>query len=44
MVSHDDRFRGAHGGIASGLVFARNGDYFGAPRQPRGGSAKSRNR
>ena len=30
-ISHDDRFRGAHGGIASGLVVARNGDYFGPP-------------
>ena len=26
-----DSFRGAHGGIASGLVVARNGDYFGPP-------------
>jgi class 3 adenylate cyclase len=30
-ISGDDRFRGAHGGIASGLVVARNGDYFGPP-------------
>jgi class 3 adenylate cyclase len=30
-IAHDDRFRGAHGGIASGLVVARNGDYFGPP-------------
>jgi adenylate cyclase len=30
-VSGDARFRGAHGGIASGRVFARNGDYLGAP-------------
>ncbi len=30
-VSGDERFRGAHGGIASGRVFARNGDYLGAP-------------
>ena len=31
MVSGDERFRGAHGGIASGRVVARNGDYLGAP-------------
>ena len=30
-VSGDARFRGARGGIASGRVFARNGDYLGAP-------------
>ena len=31
-VSGDDRFRGAHGGIASGLGSSRgNGDYFGPP-------------
>jgi class 3 adenylate cyclase len=30
-IAHDERFRGAHGGIASGRVAARNGDYFGPP-------------
>ena len=30
-VTADERFRGAHAGIASGRVFARNGDYLGAP-------------
>ena len=45
MVSGDARFRGAHGGIASGRVFARNGDYLGASGElwlP--GSARSRDR
>jgi class 3 adenylate cyclase len=30
-IARDDRYRGAHGGIASGRVVARGGDYFGAP-------------
>jgi class 3 adenylate cyclase len=31
VISGDHRFRGARGGIASGRVVARNGDYFGPP-------------
>jgi adenylate cyclase len=31
VVTADDRFRGAHAGIASGRVIARAGDYLGPP-------------
>jgi class 3 adenylate cyclase len=30
-ISRDERYHGAHGGVASGRVVARGGDYFGAP-------------
>ena len=31
VITADDRFRGAHAGIASGRVIARAGDYLGPP-------------